>query len=96
MWENAAPSPVRSLARAEVDGIRARSKASGNGPWVSDYEAMAKKTVIRRVFPYLPVSVNAAQAVGADESTPDYSDLFHPVIDEAPVASAPAVEGGER
>ncbi|MCI1643796.1 MAG: recombinase RecT [Bifidobacterium crudilactis] len=69
------------MTRAEIDKIRGRSKASHNGPWVSDYEAMAKKTVIRRVFPYLPVSVNAAQAVGADETTPDYADVFHPVID---------------
>lgn len=71
------------MTRAEIDKIRGRSKASDNGPWVSDYEAMAKKTVIRRVFPYLPVSVNAAQAVGADETTPDYSDVFHPVIGQS-------------
>lgn len=70
------------MTKSEVDQIRRRSKASNNGPWVSDYEAMAKKTVIRRVFPYLPVSVNAASAVGADETTPDYTDVFKPVIED--------------
>ncbi|GAA6122609.1 recombination protein RecT [Bifidobacterium psychraerophilum] len=70
------------MTKSEVDQIRRRSKASNNGPWVSDYEAMAKKTVIRRVFPYLPVSVNAASAVGADETTPDYADVFKPVIED--------------
>lgn len=74
------------MTKNEVDQIRRRSKASGSGPWVTDYEAMAKKTVIRRVFPYLPVSVNAATAVAADESTPDYQDVFHPVIEQASTA----------
>lgn len=70
------------MTRSEVDQIRRRSKASNNGPWVSDFEAMAKKTVIRRVFPYLPVSVNASSAVTADETTPDYTDVFKPVIED--------------
>jgi recombination protein RecT len=77
------------MTKQEVDQIRRRSKSANNGPWVSDYEAMAKKTVIRRVFPNLPVSVNAASAVGADETTPDYSDIFHPVIESS---STPAIE----
>ncbi|KFF31669.1 recombination and repair protein RecT [Bifidobacterium bombi DSM 19703] len=70
------------MTRSEVDRIRARSKARNNGPWASDYEAMAKKTVIRRVFPYLPVSVNAQQAVNVDESTPDYREIFHPIVEQ--------------
>ena len=70
------------MTRAEVDRIRSRSKASGSGPWVSDYEAMAKKTVIRRVFPSLPVSTEARTAAVADETTPDYSDVFKPVIED--------------
>lgn len=52
----------------EIEAIRQRSKASNNGPWVSDYEAMAKKTVIRRAFPYLPVSIEAQKAVAMEDS----------------------------
>jgi recombination protein RecT len=55
------------MSRAEVDGIRARSKASSYGPWVTDYVAMALKTVIRRMFKYLPVSIELSQAVNMDE-----------------------------
>ena len=55
------------MARAEVDAIRARSKAGRSGPWVTDYVAMALKTVIRRLFKYLPVSVELARAVTLDE-----------------------------
>jgi recombination protein RecT len=50
---------------------------------------MAKKTVVRRSFPYLPVSVQAQEAASVDEQTPDYSDIFHPVIESS---STPAIE----
>lgn len=58
------------MSKAEVDTIRKRSKSPNNGPWVTDYEAMARKTVIRRAFPYLPVSVETEQDVAADDTTP--------------------------
>ncbi len=56
------------MSKYEIDLIRAQSKASGSGPWVSHYEEMAKKTVIRRLFKYLPVSIEMTRAVIADES----------------------------
>lgn len=45
------------MTRAEIDKIRERSKASGNGPWVTDFGQMAKKTVIRRSFKMLPKAI---------------------------------------
>lgn len=65
------------MSKPEIDAIRARSKSKdreGNvtGPWATDYEAMAEKTVLRRAFNrgLLPRSVEAASGVSADESTP--------------------------
>ena len=58
------------MSKAEVEAIRKRSKSANSGPWVTDYEAMARKTVIRRAFPYLPVSVELAHDVASDETTP--------------------------
>jgi recombination protein RecT len=55
------------MSRAEVEGVRARSKAADSGPWVTDYSAMALKTVVRRLFKFLPVSIEMQQAVGIDE-----------------------------
>jgi recombination protein RecT len=55
------------MSRAEVEGVRARSKAAESGPWVTDYSAMALKTVVRRLFKFLPVSIEIQQAVGIDE-----------------------------
>lgn len=53
--------------RWEVDRIRKRSKAANDGPWVTDYDAMAKKTVLRQICKELPRSVELAQAVAIDE-----------------------------
>ena len=50
------------MTRKEIDAIRARSKASDQGPWVTDYGEMAKKTVTKRGLKYIPVSPNAAAA----------------------------------
>ena len=51
----------------EVESIRSRSRASRNGPWVTDWEAMAKKTVLRRLCKLLPVSVETQRAIAIDE-----------------------------
>lgn len=45
------------MTKAQVEAIRGRSKASTSGPWVSDWVEMAKKTVLRRLFKMLPVSI---------------------------------------
>lgn len=55
------------MSRSQIDAIRARSKAAESGPWVTDYEAMALKTVIRRLFKYLPVSIEMQRATQLDE-----------------------------
>ena len=69
------------MTKDDIDKARKQSKAANSGPWVSHYEDMALKTVIRRSFKYLPVSVEAKQAVVSDERTPDYSAVFHPIMD---------------
>ena len=58
------------MSKEEVEEVRKRSKSPNNGPWKSDWPAMARKTVIRRAFPYLPVSVEAESAVAHDDTTP--------------------------
>lgn len=72
------------MTREEVDAVMRRSPSANvrTTPWKTDFEAMALKTVIRRSFRYLPVSVEAKQAAVSDETTPDYSDIFHPVIQD--------------
>ena len=54
------------MSRKQIELVRAHSK-SKNGPWFDHYEEMAKKTVIRRLFKYLPVSIEIQRAVSLDE-----------------------------
>ena len=43
------------LTREEVERYRARSKASEDGPWKTDFGMMGKKTAVRRLVPFLPI-----------------------------------------
>jgi len=57
------------MAKKQIDGIRARSKAKESGPWVSDYEEMARKTVVRRLAKYLDLrSEKLDRALEADDA----------------------------
>lgn len=51
----------------QIESVRKQSKAGDKGPWITHWEEMAKKTVIRRLFKYLPVSIEIQQAVILDE-----------------------------
>jgi len=50
----------------EVDAIRKRSRSSNNGPWVTDYDEMAKKTVVRRGLKMVPMSSELQEALERD------------------------------
>lgn len=47
---------VEFMSRKQIDAIRNRSKSSKDGPWVTDYAEMCRKTVIRRGSKYWPLS----------------------------------------
>lgn len=55
------------MSKAEVDSVRKQSKSGNAGPWVTHYDEMAKKTVLRKLFKWLPCSVEMQKAVILDE-----------------------------
>jgi recombination protein RecT len=56
------------MSKAAVDKIRQRSKSKDNGPWVTDYDEMALKTIVRRLCKRLPLSdFDLARAIEADD-----------------------------
>jgi recombination protein RecT len=68
------------MTRAEVEAVRKRSRAGAAGPWETDWAEMARKTVVRRLAKYLPMSVEMAKAVALESAdgeayTPTMTDV---------------------
>lgn len=54
------------MTKFEVDTIRARSKAGTSGPWVTDYNEMAKKTVFKRASKWVPLSSEIRDVIDSE------------------------------
>lgn len=60
----------------DVEQVRARSKAGKSGPWVTDWEAMALKTVFKRLAKWMPLSSEFTAAAALDGTVrTDINDL---------------------
>lgn len=71
---------------ADVDAIRKRSRAGNGGPWVSDYEEMAKKTAIRRHSKRLTLSPEFQAAAELDDDrTPERNVTPKPAVRREPL-----------
>jgi recombination protein RecT len=55
------------MGRDEIEAIRKRSRSGNNGPWTTDYNEMAKKTVFRRASKWLSLSSDFRDALEADD-----------------------------
>lgn len=93
------------MTLAEIEAIKKRSRASSFGPWVTDYNEMAKKTVVRRLSKMLPLSSEIMDHVAKDDDqfqmrnvTPSFNaperiaEPVNPYEDapQAPVIAEPA------
>lgn len=53
--------------RDEILAARKRSKSANDGPWVTDFVPMGKKTAVRRFVKFLPNQTELSMAVALDE-----------------------------
>jgi len=57
------------MSKDEIDAIQKRSRSGQSGPWVTDWNEMAKKTAFRRLTKWLTLSPEIATAIQtADEA----------------------------
>ena len=59
-------SKAEVLSRDEVEAIRKRSRAGNSGPWVTDWNEMAKKTAFHRCAKWIPTSPEFRDAMDRD------------------------------
>ncbi len=64
-------SHVEYMTKSEIDAIRKRSKAANSGPWVTDYDAMALKTVVRRAAKFWPLTTASPELADAIQLSDD-------------------------
>lgn len=96
------------LNRRDIDALKRRSQTWQNGPWQTDYEAMARKTAVRQLARWLPQSPQLQQfhqaaardeslrtdwTVSLEESAPSWpSDDPAPAIESGTVVAGSVVE----
>jgi recombination protein RecT len=70
------------MTKADIERVRKISKAGASGPWKDHYAEMARKTVVRRLCKYLPLTAELEAAIMHDNET---AGIERDIIDVDPV-----------
>lgn len=71
------------LSYADVEKVRSASRSKNSGPWVGWWEEMARKTAIRRLSKYLPLSAEDRRMLDRDEEPTEFDAMKDAAIEHA-------------
>jgi len=89
------------MSKDQIEDIRRRSKSPDKGPWDTDWEEMAKKTVFRQMSKWLPRSPEFRDTLEADLDIEDRRfeaarPIFAPALTDAPEPAQLEEQRGEE
>lgn len=61
-----------AMSKSQIDFIRSKSRSGNGGPWNTDYDEMAKKTVIKRLCKQLPCVSKLDKIIQAEQLEDDF------------------------
>ncbi len=81
------------LPKNDIDKIMRGTQSGGKyGPWADHPEQMGRKTMIRRLFNYLPVSIEMAQASTLDATGESQSQNLENVLTDVDYSVVPSAD----
>ena len=89
VWRHAGKFSGCIMSKPEIDGIRKRSKSPDKGPWQTDFNEMAKKSVVHRASKLWPLDAAFREAIEVQEVKEAVIDLppLAAVADDTPAAA---------
>ena len=77
------------MSLEDIAAVRKVSRASGNGPWVTWFGEMARKSVMRRLSKRLPMSTDLEEEIFSRDETMAYREPVQRTIDAEPMTAPP-------
>ena len=88
VWKHGGKFSGVIMTKVEIDAIRKRSKSPDKGPWQTDFNEMAKKTLVHRASKLWPLDAKFKEAIEVQEVQEATVDLapLPVVVDDEPKA----------